>query len=254
MLSTLALSHRHRHPPVPHRFDPGSTSTAQRTGCWSNRPGPAMGRSSIRPATPAHCPHTAFATLVAFVPPSEATKLRVPHTSCIVGEVSADETRSRAPLVAISRPTWGLTQALQLFDHAAPPAVVEATGGSTVIQLTQHSAAGRWGLQDDADVVLDRDRGLDEPDGYRSVVCRPPLLRGCAATLRGAPALRSPGTARTRLVDRPSAARAGPSCQPVGTHPRSSSPRVQAMTVAARQRRCFPIRIPLGPYPVVRHE
>lgn len=178
--------------------------------------------------------------------PTEIAKADALHTLCVVESVSADDPRSRTPLMVGLQSTCGLFQAKQIVDDVAPPAVIETTGGGTINQFLEDSAAGRRGLKDGPDVVLDVDRVLDKPDGNRSAVCRPSLLRGHPATQLGTPSLRSPRMAVEHLVDRPLTARAGTGAQPVGTHPRFSSPSVHAMTVAARQRRCFPIRIPLG--------
>ena len=160
--------------------------------------------------------------------------------------VLAGEIASTAPQVALLRPTCGLAEVLQVSQDAAPSRVIQVAAGGAVPQLSQHPAAGGWGVEDGPDVVLDRDHGVDVPDADSSAVRRASLLRRCPA-LRRTPPLGSSGSMRPRLWDHPTAARARTDSAAISRHWCCSSPSVQVITVAARQRRCFPIRIPFGP-------
>ncbi len=174
-------------------------------------------------------------------------KADVTHTSCIVGRVPADETTSAAPAVAIRRPTLGLRQALEIGENAVPPTVHELATGGPLPQVSKYTPARCRGAEDRPDVVLVRNLRFDIPNADRAVLSRAALLRRRPPALRRAPAPRSPRPAWPLLRDGLTTARARAQSAADGNHGASFRPRVQVITVAARQRRCFPIRIPLGP-------
>lgn len=209
---------------------------------------------SRHPGGGSHCPRTHSVKKLPTrctgrPPPTSNRHLPVTHTSCIVGGVPADETRSASPGGPIPGPAGGLPQALQLDEHTAPTVLPQLPAGSALAQLAQHSPARGRGVQHRLDMRLDRDLGLDVPDRDRTAVGCPPLLRRRSAALCRAP---PPGPARRpgqRLMDDPPAPRTGSSLGRSRPHrPLScSSPSVQAITVADRQRRCLPTRKPCGP-------
>jgi len=86
------------------------------------------------------------------------------------------QTPSTNPRVAITRPTCGLAQALEVGQDAAPPSVLEVTAGGSIQQLSQHPTTSRRGIEDGSYVVLDRHLRADVADADRSVLDRAALL------------------------------------------------------------------------------
>lgn len=68
--------------------------------------------------------------------PLRMAETRVPHTSCIVGGVLADEIASTAPQVAPVQRTRRLAKVLQVGQYAAPPRVIQVASSCTIHQFS----------------------------------------------------------------------------------------------------------------------
>ena len=192
---------------------------------------------------------TPRSTRSAATSPTSKRDLHVLHTSCILGGVPADETRSTSPGGPPPGPVGRLLQPLQLRTNAVPTSVRQLPTASTLPQLAQHSPASGRGVQHGFDVRVDGDLGLHVPDRDRTAVSRPAFLRRRAAASRRAPPPGPAGTPRQPLTDQSAAPGTPPGFGRRRAHrPLScSSPSVQAITVADRQRTCLPTRNPCGP-------